>query len=149
MENDRVKYKNKIKNNCNYFIALPFCIFALSFLFLIFPFSIVHASASWYSPNWLYRTQITLNHTQVASSTATLNTNFPVLISTTTTALKFTGQIGGHVASSTGGDIIFTDSSGTSPLNYEIESYASSTGALVAWVKIPSLATSTDTSICC
>jgi biopolymer transport protein ExbB len=108
-----------------------------------------HASASWYDMKWSYRTQITFNHDQVASSTAALNTDFPVLISATMTALKFTGAAGGggHVASSTGGDIIFTDSDGTSLLNYEIESYASSTGTIVAWVKIPSLATSTDTSI--
>ena len=78
-----------------------------------------HASASWYSPNWLYRTQITLNHNQVASSTATLNTNFPVLISTTTTALEYTGFADGHVASTTGN--------------------------LISWVKLPSLSTSTDT----
>lgn len=125
-------------------LAILFCI--LSF---ILRSPTAHATASWYSPSWLYRTQITINHNQVASSTGSLNTNFPVLISTTTTALKYTGAPGGggHVASSTGGDVIFTDSNGTSPLNYEIESYASSTGALVAWAKIPSLATSTDTSI--
>ena len=54
---------------------------------------------------------------------------------------------GGLVASSTGADIIFTDSNGTSLLNYEIESYASSTGNLVAWVSIPLLTATSDYTI--
>ena len=112
--------------------------------FLSFP-NVTHAA--WYDNSWVYRTQITIDHTKVASSTATLNTNFPILISTTTTALKHSSYSGGHVGKANGGDILFTSSDGTTALNYEIESYASSTGALIAWVKIPSLATSTDTSI--
>ncbi len=131
--------------------ASLFCVSLLSvfLVILIFEFSIFHsvtyAADPWYNASWGYRTKITIDHTKVASSTATLNTNFPVLISTTTTALKFTGFANGHVASSTGKDILFTSSDGTTKLSHEIELYASSTGNLISWVKVPSLSTSTDT----
>ena len=69
-----------------------------------------------------------------------------MLISVTDPNLK-TISNGGLVASSTGGDILFTDSNGTSLLNYEIESYASSTGNLIAWVRIPTLTASSDYTI--
>ena len=52
---------------------------------------------------------------------------------------------GGHVASTTGADILFTDASGLTKINYERESYASTTGQLVAWVQVPSLSPTTDT----
>jgi titin len=122
------------------------------FVFLIITFlgtqiSTVYAETGWYNDAWGYRTKITIDHTKVASSTGTLLTNFPVLVSTTTTALKYTSFSGGHVGTSTGADILFTSADGTTALNYEIEKYASSTGELVSWVKIPSLATTTDTDI--
>ncbi len=53
-----------------------------------------------------------------------------VLISQTDTDLEYTG-FGGKVASSTAGDLVFTDSDGVTKLPFEIESYASTTGALV------------------
>ena len=114
------------------------------FVFLGFHTNTVHA-ASWYNNSWAYRTMITIDHSKVASSTGSLLSYFPVLISTTTTALKYTGFSNGHVASSTGKDILFTSSTGTTKLDHEIELYASSTGNLVAWVQVPSMATSTDT----
>jgi len=39
-----------------------------------------------------------------------------------------------------GKDILFTDADGVTPVPYELESYG--TGTLVAWVKVPSMATS-------
>jgi len=67
-----------------------------------------------------------------------------VLISLSDATLKDTTH-GGHVANPDGSDIYFTDSSGSTQYSYEIESYNSSTGTLVAWVKVPSLSSSTDT----
>lgn len=97
----------------------------------------------WYNASWSYRKKIVINHTQV-SGTSTL-TNFPVVVSINSDPLlKFTGS-GGHVASSTGADILFTASDGVTKLNYEREYYASSTGQLVAWVQIPSLSPLADT----
>jgi len=112
--------------------------------FLCFQIKTTDATASWYNINWSYRTQITISHTQVASSTGTLLSYFPVLISTTTATLKYSGS-GGHVGESNGGDILFTSSDGITKLNHEIETYTSSTGQLVAWVQVPSISTSTDT----
>ncbi len=106
------------------------------------------AGTSWYNASWLYRKPITIDHTKVNTATGTTTplSNFPVLVSVTDPQLEYTSY-GGDVASSTGADILFTDSSGTSLLNYEIENYSSSTGNLVAWVKIPSLSPTKDTTI--
>jgi hypothetical protein len=101
-------------------------------------------NGGWYNAGWSYRKKITIPHSQV-SGTSTLS-NFPVLISTTQQILSYT-SFGGHTASSTGGDILFTASDGKTPLNYEIESYASTTGQLIAWVQIPSLSPTSDNTI--
>jgi len=78
--------------------------------------------------------------------------DFPLLFSTTQTWLR-TSANGGDVAS--GNDIYFSsDQAGTNRLAHEVESYSPSSGAIVAWVKVPSLTGSTtlylhygDTSI--
>lgn len=72
--------------------------------------------------------------------------NFPVLISRTDTDLKSSGN-GGLVQNSNGYDIIFTDSTETSKLDHELESYTATTGQIVTWVRIPTLSASTDTVI--
>ena len=50
-------------------------------------------------------------------------------------------------AQSNANDILFTAADGVTKLNPEIEGYTSSTGQLVAWVQIPTLSTSADTTI--
>jgi hypothetical protein len=103
------------------------------------------ASTPWYAASWNYRQAITIDHTKVASSTGTEGyINFPVLVSLTSSTFKYTGS-GGHVGNSDGSDVLFTKSDGTTKLDHEIESYASSTGNLVAWVQLPAVSTSTDT----
>ena len=67
-------------------------------------------------------------------------TNFPALVSLTDIDLENHAQFNGN-------DIVFTDSTGQNRLNYEIENYIPSTGALTAWVQIPSLSDATDTII--
>lgn len=110
-------------------------------------FSTSTASAAWYSGGaWTNRKLISINNQKIASTTGSNITNFPMLFSVTDTDLKFT-SFGGNVASSTGGDIIFTSADGTTALNYEIEKYASTTGELVAWVKIPFLSSTSTNSI--
>jgi RHS repeat-associated protein len=91
---------------------------------------------------WNRRRTINIDHTKV-SGTSTL-VNFPVVISNTDADFKTT-TYGGYVASSTGADIFFTSADGSSKLNHEIESYTSTTGALTAWVQLPTVPTSTDT----
>lgn len=92
-------------------------------------------AAEWYNTSWSSRKKITIDNTKV---TADL-TNFPVLISLTSdTGLAADAQDDGD-------DIIFTSSDGTTKLSHEIEKFDGATGELVAWVKVPSLANSTDT----
>jgi hypothetical protein len=86
------------------------------------------------SCNWEYRKQITINHTQVVPPG---QTSFPVLIS-----LSLDPDLSGH-ARPDGFDILFTSSDGMIRIPHEVESYSS--GTLVAWVKVPSLSSSTDT----
>ena len=91
------------------------------------------AQAAWYDSNWQYRKALTIDSAQVPSD----QTNFAVLISITDTDLA-------AGARSDGFDIVFTDSAGTTKLDHEIESYASGTGALVAWVRVPTLTSSAN-----
>ncbi|MFM2330638.1 MAG: hypothetical protein RLZZ26_145 [Candidatus Parcubacteria bacterium] len=87
----------------------------------------------WYNSGWAYRKKITINPQYVSGASG--QTNFPMLFSRTDTDL-IASVNGGHVASTTGGDILFTDADGNK-IPHEIEKYASTTGQLVAWVKIP------------
>src|ERR1035441_6936948 len=78
--------------------------------------------ASAFSQSWAYRQQITTDQT-----------SFPVLVSLTSNS-----SLSAH-ARSDGHDIFFMASDGLTVLPYERETYTSSTGALVAWVKVPTL----------
>lgn len=74
-------------------------------------------------------------------------TDFPVLISGTYAYLKTVGN-GGDVQNANGYDIVFyTDATAATKLDHEIESYDATTGAVVFWVRIPSLSSSVDTVI--
>jgi hypothetical protein len=100
---------------------------------------------AWYNSSWLYRMALTVDYTKIGTTTPL--TNFPILISTTTPTLAFTGS-GGHMGNNDGTDIVITNSDGTTKLNHEIESYTSTTGATILWVKDPNtLSTSTNTTL--
>lgn len=94
------------------------------------------ASAAWFSANWTYRKEITIDADQVPGSSDL--TNFPVLVS-----LSSDSDLSSH-AQANGDDIMFTDAGGTQ-LSHEIESYSS--GTLVAWVKVPTVSATADTLI--
>ena len=100
-------------------------------------------TTNWGLDAWSNRTKITIDADQVATTT---QTDFPVLINTTNSNWKYT-DYEGKVGQADGGDIVFTMADGATRLKHEIESYVSSTGAVVAWVKIPSLSATTDTDI--
>ena len=99
-------------------------------------------TSGWYNPSWKYRKEITIDHTKVSGDL----TNFSVLISRTDLDWRNTAN-GGSIGKPDGTDLVFTAADGVTPLNYEIENYASTTGKLVAWVKIPSLSSATDTNV--
>jgi hypothetical protein len=84
-----------------------------------------------------YCKKIVVDHTQVDSDL----TNFPLLIN-----LDNDDDLKGRVKHSQGWDIVFR-TSGCGNLDHEIEKYEGSEGDLVAWVKIPTLSSGTDTEI--
>src|SRR5207237_9061487 len=84
---------------------------------------------------------MTLDHTKVPST----QSNITALVSGTDPALKTVAN-GGHVANANGYDIgFYADSGGTIKLKWEVEKYDGTNGNLIAWVKIPSVSSSTDT----
>src|SRR3972149_6789274 len=102
------------------------------------PVEVNAAGESWFNDSWQFRKEITIDATKVSSGP---HTNFPVLVNLTSDASLATN------AQADGDDILFTSSGGATQLSHEIEKYGSSTGALVAWVKVTSLPSSTDTVI--
>ena len=90
-------------------------------------------AAGWWNANWLHRKMITIDHTKVAASLA----DFPVLIDISDSDLALKAQ-------QNGGDIVFVDSA-VNKLNHEVEYYDNNTGHLIAWVKVPSLSSTSDT----
>src|SRR5882724_4516578 len=100
-------------------------------------------SQSW-SNGYVFRRAITIDHTKVPNSD---QTNFPILVSGTYSYLATVAN-GGNVTSANGYDIVFTsDAAGTTALAYERESYSSTTGAVLFWVKVPTLSHTSDAVI--
>ena len=94
------------------------------------------ASAGWWNDNWSYRKALVINHNKVTGDL----TDFPVLVSLTDASLSTHAQEDGD-------DFKFLLSGTNEVLSHEIEKYASSTGELVAWVKVPTLSSTEDTVI--
>jgi len=110
----------------------------LVFVLILALFSILNpVHAAWYNSSWLYRKAITIDSSKVS---ATLS-NFPVLVS-----IASDSDLASK-AQSDANDILFTLSDGTTKLAHEIEDFNSATGKLIAWVKVPSLSSSTDTTL--
>ncbi|MEI6166075.1 MAG: DUF2341 domain-containing protein [bacterium] len=80
---------------------------------------------------------ITIDHNQVSAAD---QADFPVLVKLTDADLAAHAQ-------SSGNDIFFATSDGTTRIPYEREKYTSATGELVAWVKVPLLSSTVDTVI--
>ena len=99
---------------------------------------------AWYASGWGYRKLITVSSSRVSGG-ANL-TSFPILVSRIDLDWRTTGS-GGHVGQADGGDILFTLVDGTTKIDHEIESYTAASGALVAWVEIPTLSASSNTQI--
>ena len=100
------------------------------------------------STGYSYSRSITIDHTLVGSADST---NFPVLVSGTYDGtggiadLRTTGN-GGKVQNSSGYDVIFTsDSTCTTKLNWETETYTAASGLVNYWVQVPSLSYTADT----
>lgn len=109
------------------------------------------APIAWYDHGYAFKKMITIDPTKVSGGSDL--GNYPVLISFTDPDLIANSSGGncsgnsGCVQSSSGYDIIFTDSTQTSKLDHEIEKYVPSTGEIEMWVRIPTLSTSVNTVI--
>ncbi len=91
----------------------------------------------WYNNSWTKRRTIIIDHTKVGGDL----TDFPMLIKLASDSDLSTNAL------STGNDILFTSGDGTTKIPHEIEKYNNSTGALEAWVKIPALSSTVNTTI--
>ncbi|MEM2779950.1 MAG: DUF2341 domain-containing protein [Candidatus Bathyarchaeia archaeon] len=90
-------------------------------------------SVYWWNLNWNFRKVVTIHHVNDTLL------DFPILIDVTDVDLK-------NKAQPDIDDVVFIGNDG-SKLAHEIEYYDSSTGRLIAWVKIPYLSSSEDTII--
>ncbi len=96
------------------------------------------------APPFEYRKALTVDYTKVTPcSSAPLN--FPVLVSLSGNYLKTTAN-GGRIRSASGYDIAFRASDGMTQLDHEIEKYDGTAGTLVAWVRVPALSYTANTS---
>ena len=107
--------------------------------------AVVHQSyvlyiKGWYDPDWLFRQKITISPNVTDANL----TDFPYIIKIDDAAngLFLNAQVDGE-------DILFTDSTHTTKLEHEIETYESFEGdeVLMTWVKIPQLSSSASTEI--
>ncbi|HEX7361262.1 MAG TPA: LamG domain-containing protein [Bryobacteraceae bacterium] len=91
-----------------------------------------------------YYRSITVDHTKVPN---TDQVDFPVLVKAIDASLA-TVENGGHVRNANGYDLVFaTDPAGANLLAWEVQSYDPTSGAIVAWVNIPTLSHTSDTTI--
>jgi hypothetical protein len=95
----------------------------------------VGATLSYYGSGWTQRKTITIDHTKVNVNLP----DFPMLFKNTSYDYRVFAKTNGY-------DFVFTDAAGVK-LSHEIENYNSSTGELVAWVKIPLISSTVDTVI--
>ena len=105
------------------------------------PFSVVSGSSSSTFNGYSYERSIT-----VSSNASGTQPYFPMLVSSVYSSWEPapSGNIQHLCTAPNGGqepcDLIFTSDSGcSSPLNFETESYSSSTGALIDWVNVPTM----------
>ena len=93
----------------------------------------------WLHP-WKQRKPIALLASKIEAPSDTELTDFPVLVSLTDQEIVASAR-------ADGADIVFTAADGTTVLASEIESFTTFDQKLVAWVKLPSLSATVDTTI--
>lgn len=98
----------------------------------------IQAQTNWYNTDWDYRKNITFDNSAQASNLV----NFPVQVALTSSNFDFSK------AQSNGEDIRFTDSNGTTLLDYEIEKWDQAGETAWVWVNVSQInASSTTDSI--
>jgi hypothetical protein len=116
--------------------------FAFGIFLLCFALPLSAHAAAWQN----YRAITVTSDTNIASGT---QPNFPMLVNIPSSSYLQLIGTGGKVNNASGYDIIFSSSNSCgSPLSFEREKYNATTGQLVAWVKVPSLAASSVIYLC-
>ncbi|MBD3408424.1 MAG: DUF2341 domain-containing protein [Candidatus Lokiarchaeota archaeon] len=90
----------------------------------------------WWNGDWDYRKKLTIDHNLVEAPLK----DFPVVVHITDGDLLTDAKIDGS-------DIAFISQDGTIQYDHEIELFDSITGELVAWVDLPGLSASEDTTM--
>ncbi len=117
-----------------FIVLLIGCLLASS-LVVVFTPDCWQAQAS-VAGSWPYRKPIVIPAANLQGELS----NFPLLLSFTDANLASEAQPDGD-------DICFVDASNTIRLNHEIEKFNKTTGELVAWVNVPFLSSTIDTTI--
>lgn len=92
-----------------------------------------------------FERSITIDHTKVSSAD---QSNFPILVASTTYSFLETAGNGGKVQNGEGFDIgFYSDSACTSKLSWETERYTPTTGDVIYWVSVPTVSHSSDTVV--
>jgi len=112
----------------------------------------VGSNLSLVAPNYAYEVPFTVTgNTSIASGT---QSNFPMLISSALPQWVYPGNHIQNLCTAPNGgqepcDLTFSTNPSCAPsLNFETESYASSTGSLIDWVNVPSLSAGTVIYAC-
>ncbi len=95
----------------------------------------IQAQTNWYNNSWDYRKKITFDNSAQTSNLV----NFPVQVALTSSNFDFSK------AKTNGEDIRFTDSNGTTLLNYEIEKWDQAGEEAWVWVNVPQVNASSNT----
>lgn len=93
----------------------------------------------WLEP-WARRKAITLLASQIEAPGDGALADFPVLVSVTDPQIA-------AAALASGEDLVFTAGDGETVLASELEAFTPATGELAAWVRVPSLSSTTDTRL--
>mgnify|MGYP005847817197 CR=1 FL=1 len=90
---------------------------------------------AWFDNDWQFRKPVTINSAPVAANL----TDFPLLVVITDPQL--------NQARADGFDLVFTAADGSTRLEHEIERFQAGSGELIAWVRIPLLSATNDSTI--
>jgi len=102
------------------------------------PYQEAQANGSnWYNSNWLYRKPITIDNSNNVNDL----TNYQIQVSLSSSNFDFTK------AQTNGEDLRFTNSDGTTLIDYWIESYDNSGQTATIWVEVPSIPASSSKTI--
>ena len=127
--------KKKVKLLIYFLLIVSFIV--VSFDFRFNKESAKADEASWYHTSWKYRKPITIDNTGNLDDL----TNYQIKVTLSSSNFDFSK------AQSSGEDLRFTDSDGTTLIDYWIESYDNSGQTATTWVEVPSISSSSTKTI--